>query len=332
MPSDSNPPNDQSNGPAPASGHGSSKQPPMIFLRTGWMKHYRGVTDDDPISGGGRFVDENQFGHEMFNFLPFNGRVYGYCRNTRSGKQNDAQGSGIKLERLGGHKTDRQLDGVLVVWLAKRNPSRTEIVGWYRNATAYRYWQEAPEKSNRVFKGEAFGFHVSAGAGDAILLPSERREFVIPRKGPGIIGQANVWYADDPTTAAIRQQVLGFIAAYSLPVFPDELDESRTYSEGAKRRVIVNAYERDERARAACIKFYGTECAVCGFDFGNYYGELGEGFIHVHHLRDLATVGEDYQVDPIKDLRPVCPNCHAMLHRETPAMQIEALKSIISRE
>jgi 5-methylcytosine-specific restriction protein A len=307
-------------------------QTPMIFLRTGWMKHYRGVTKDDPISGGGKYVEENRFGHEMYNFLPFKGRVYGYCRNTPGGKSEYVHGAGIKIEKLGAGKRDRQLDGVLVVWLAKRPQGGTEIVGWYRNATVYRDWQEPPQGSNRVFNGEAFGYHVSATEGDATLLPPEKRTFVIPPRGPGIIGQANVWYADDPATASIRQQVLRYVQGYGLPVYPDELDESRTYSEGAKRQVIINAYERDSRARAACIKFYGTKCVVCGFDFGEFYGELGEGFIHVHHLRDLATVGEGYKVDPIKDLRPVCPNCHAMLHQETPAMGIESLQLIIKRE
>jgi 5-methylcytosine-specific restriction protein A len=69
---------------------------------------------------------------------------------------------------------------------------------------------------------------------------------------------------------------------------------------------------------------------VCGFDFAKLYGEIGEGFIHVHHLRDLATVGGEYEVDPIKDLRPVCPNCHAMLHVETPAIGIEDLRALIA--
>lgn len=333
MPSDSKPPDDRPNTPTAATNGDGGLSPPIIFLRTGWMINYRGVTKNDQIYGGGKFVEENRFGHEMYNFLPFNGRVYGYCRNNRPGGRSEyVHGAGIKLERLGANKQDRQLNGVLVVWLAKRPQAGTEIVGWYKNATVYRDWQDAPQGSNRVFNGEAVGFHASTVEADATLLPPEKRKFVIPAKGPGIIGQANVWYADDPATKAIRQQALRFIDAYSFPVYPDELDESWTYSEGAKRRVVINAYERDERARAACIKFYGTECAVCDFDFGKFYGKLGEGFIHVHHLRDLATVGEDYEVDPINDLRPVCPNCHAMLHRETPAMQIGALRATINRQ
>jgi predicted HNH restriction endonuclease len=69
---------------------------------------------------------------------------------------------------------------------------------------------------------------------------------------------------------------------------------------------------------------------VCGFDFVAAYGELGDGFIHVHHVRPLSDIGEEYEVDPIKDLRPVCPNCHAMIHRVLRAMSIERLKSIIN--
>ncbi len=104
---------------------------------------------------------------------------------------------------------------------------------------------------------------------------------------------------------------------------PDEVGEQGQFTEGAAKRITVNAYERNPDARKACIAHYGTVCVVCGFDFAQKYGEVGEGFTHVHHLRDLATMGEKFEVDPVKDLRPVCPNCHAMLHRTTPAMGIE---------
>lgn len=110
---------------------------------------------------------------------------------------------------------------------------------------------------------------------------------------------------------------------------PNEVSTPSLYIEGAVRTVAVNAYERNPNARRACVEHYGYACAVCEFDFAGVYGAIGEGFIHVHHLRDLATVGEEYEVDPIQDLRPVCPNCHAMLHRETPAMSISKLRSIV---
>lgn len=70
---------------------------------------------------------------------------------------------------------------------------------------------------------------------------------------------------------------------------------------------------------------------VCGFDFQRCYRSLGDGFIHVHHLKPIAEIGEQYQLDPINDLRPVCPNCHAMLHRTSPVMSIDALQTLIKK-
>ncbi|WP_434930707.1 HNH endonuclease [Shewanella sp. HL-SH5] len=114
------------------------------------------------------------------------------------------------------------------------------------------------------------------------------------------------------------------------PIYPDEVFKLPTeFTEGAVRQVTINAYERNSEARTVCIAKLGAICQVCDFDFEKTYGEIGKGFIHVHHKVDLATIGESYQVDPINDLIPVCPNCHAMLHTEKPAMDIETLRQII---
>jgi hypothetical protein len=99
--------------------------------------------------------------------------------------------------------------------------------------------------------------------------------------------------------------------------------------EGATRQVSVNCYERNPYARQQCIQHYGCRCSVCGFDFEAVYGELGSGFIHVHHLKALSEIGQEYEIDPIADLRPICPNCHAMIHRDTKMMTIERLREVI---
>jgi hypothetical protein len=103
----------------------------------------------------------------------------------------------------------------------------------------------------------------------------------------------------------------------------------QTFPEGAVTRVTVNKYERDAAARKKCLGRYGHQCSVCDLDFEDRYGDIGKDFIHVHHLKELSTVGPGYEVDPIEDLRPVCPNCHAMLHKRRPAFTPDELRRIL---
>lgn len=105
----------------------------------------------------------------------------------------------------------------------------------------------------------------------------------------------------------------------------EEIDNPGKYKEGSTKQIYVNIYERNPIARRKCIEYYGCSCLVCGFNFENKYGELGKDSIHVHHIRELHTIDREYEVDPITDLRPVCPNCHAMLHKTKPAHSIEFL-------
>ncbi|HGW4613167.1 hypothetical protein AE07_01019 [Enterobacter cloacae BWH 43] len=111
--------------------------------------------------------------------------------------------------------------------------------------------------------------------------------------------------------------------------FPDEITSPENYAEGTKKQVTVNSYERDPKARQACIDHHGTSCKCCGFDFEKVYGEHGKGFIHVHHIKPLHTVGENYVVNPIEDMVPLCPNCHAMIHRGSEVLSIERLKELL---
>lgn len=114
-------------------------------------------------------------------------------------------------------------------------------------------------------------------------------------------------------------------------VMPEEVSTPALYFEGASRTIAINAYERDPRARKACIEHYGTMCCICGFDFGATYGELGKGFIHVHHVVPLSEIGRSYAVDPVRDLRPVCANCHAMLHKRAEVLTVEELQKTLHK-
>jgi 5-methylcytosine-specific restriction protein A len=104
-----------------------------------------------------------------------------------------------------------------------------------------------------------------------------------------------------------------------------------TYPLNAVSSVIVNRYERDPDARRVCLAFHGTKCAACGFSFEASYGDVGEGFIHIHHTVPASLLGTGYELDPVADLVPLCANCHAMAHRGvSTALTVTELRNLIS--
>jgi len=106
--------------------------------------------------------------------------------------------------------------------------------------------------------------------------------------------------------------------------------EEAEYLEGRRRLAEIELVSRNPAARRACIARHGTACAACGFDFGSFYDLVGEGFCEVHHIEGLSKSKGTRRVDPIKDLKPVCANCHRMLHRGVEKCRsIAALKKII---
>jgi predicted restriction endonuclease len=131
-------------------------------------------------------------------------------------------------------------------------------------------------------------------------------------------------------TQAWQKEIDRVIHQELIKIYPDEIDDKNLF-EGAKKQITVNAYERSSQARQECINEYGYKCVICNFDFEKTYGEIGHNFIHVHHLKPLSEIDEKYKIDPIEDLRPVCPNCHAMLHKRKPAYSIEEIKDKINK-
>jgi 5-methylcytosine-specific restriction protein A len=129
---------------------------------------------------------------------------------------------------------------------------------------------------------------------------------------------------DEPTA-----RIIWMLQRGGIELMPEEIDHVHTVVEGTKIQVVVNAYERDRSARSRCIAHWGSRCQVCDMSFSERYGDLGEGFIHVHHLTPISMIGESYSLDPIEDLRPVCANCHAMLHRQDPPLSIEHLRAVV---
>lgn len=144
----------------------------------------------------------------------------------------------------------------------------------------------------------------------------------------------NGWDEDAKFVWQLKQNLIEALQETKLTgeeQFAEEIPQEniKTLNEGVKKTITVNTFERNSKARQQCIKHWGTECSVCNFNFEEKFGEIGKEFIHVHHLTPIAEIGKAYEVDPINDLRPVCPNCHAMLHKKNPPYSIKQLQQII---
>jgi 5-methylcytosine-specific restriction protein A len=98
--------------------------------------------------------------------------------------------------------------------------------------------------------------------------------------------------------------------------------------EGELSRIEINKYERNRYNRALCLAFFGFNCRGCGQLLEEKYGPLGTHVIHVHHLVPVSQMGESYRLDPIKDLIPLCPNCHNIVHKISPPLPIKELRTI----
>lgn len=125
------------------------------------------------------------------------------------------------------------------------------------------------------------------------------------------------------------QECLAIIENHERPD-SENLALGKIHVEGAVRQIVVNAYERDIKARERCIDHYKARCWVCRFDFEEFYGPEAKGFIHVHHLKPLSEIAKEYKVDPIADLRPLCPNCHAFVHLGPVTRDVDELRSMLN--
>jgi 5-methylcytosine-specific restriction enzyme A len=105
----------------------------------------------------------------------------------------------------------------------------------------------------------------------------------------------------------------------------------RGFKEGSVRSILVNSYERNTSARDACLAHYGFSCQACGIEMRAIYGDIAAGLIEVHHLQPISQSAEEYIVDPVKDLIPLCPNCHRVIHKSGRPHDIDALRCAIYR-
>lgn len=141
-----------------------------------------------------------------------------------------------------------------------------------------------------------------------------------------LAAQEDVQMAAEETASACLALLLAL-----LPLEDDHPNPFQGQEEGEAIRTFGTRYERNPANRAAAIAVHGVRCSVCGFDFLSAYGELGRGFIEIHHTVPVSTMGGGYIVDPATEMVPLCANCHRMVHRESPPVAVDIMRAIVSR-
>ena len=190
----------------------------ILFCKISSMKYYRGVDEyDDKPYNGGKFVDENGYGHEQYNFDPveIDGEEYLFgfveTKSTR-GKRNN-----LRIENIQGceaFKDEEYVDGVLVVWCATTDLNQTSIVGWYKDATVYRRYQKLPFDN-----GYIQDYNVKAKRENCVLIHhTDRNRHIwnapISRTHNYGFGQALVWYAKDDKAKNYLDRLINNIYGY----------------------------------------------------------------------------------------------------------------------
>jgi len=174
-----------------------------------------------------------------------------------------------------------------------------------------------------------YRFTLWQGAKDFRALP--KMEVLLNREGLVLELSSPPCDISDPNTGAVHsidiaRSFMGFLQ--DVVFCEHSLNSVDGDIEGGECELVATRYERSTLNRKMCIAHFGCKCQVCGLDLIEVYGVVAEGFIHVHHIEKLADGGEKV-IDPIKDLIPVCPNCHGIMHRSDPPLKPEELKMVL---
>lgn len=201
----------------------------MIFFRIAWMEKYKGLTKHDKPIGGGKFVKEHNDGGEVKNFLPRNGRVYGFVRVK--------DGQSIHIEKLGVAKKEEKVENVTVVFFAPNPYSRKSvIVGWYKNATVLRHHNNREQHAFTIEK-------------HACLIPISARNMEMPKEGPG---QSNVWYG----SPAFIKKIDKYIREFSLNKKTNRFSENKKTKIGNWQADAALRQKVEHAAMKAVEKYY----------------------------------------------------------------------------
>ena len=123
-------------------------------------------------------------------------------------------------------------------------------------------------------------------------------------------------------------------AAKPLPSIPPEDEDA--FAEGADAYKQHRTIERNSKLSALAKKLRlqrdgALKCEGCDFDFAAKYGERGAGYIEAHHTTPVSQF-KGTRLTKVSELALVCANCHRMLHRSNPVLDVAGLRALIISE
>jgi 5-methylcytosine-specific restriction protein A len=291
---------------------------PVILCRVVWADTYQ-RRDEEIYAAKMSNPDLHGSANERLNFANEGGYVYGFVERN---------GGRIALEKLGASKSDPEIDGVTVIWFAvPREDNRPRIVGWYENATAYRNAKD-PERASARGKWQ---YNFKARYEDAYLVPvSQRFLLEVPAKqrrtDRGYIGE-RFWFYPETSPNYTK-----FLESFRFMTLGGNVPKLRTpeeriaYEEGQRYLIETMVSARNHKLTAAAKAKQKFTCQACGFNFKEFYGVIGDGFIEAHHK---IAISSGLRASTICDIDVLCANCHRMVHRENPPVSIERLRRMI---
>lgn len=287
-----------------------------ILCRVVWADNYKSQTEQF-FAGNMKYPAKHGTAHELLNFADEKGLAFGFVEN---------KGDRINLKNLGGHTQSFELKGVTVIWCALDPATRRlRVVGWYENAVAYREPQS--RKRNAVRGNWTFQFKTEYK--NAHLIPTADRYLQVPTKkkvtDKGFIGQRNWFFPEaKPHYKQFMEAFYLMTLGRSHSGLANVADQS-TFEEGQRTIAEINMTLRNPKLVATAKAHYGYRCQVCDFSFAERYGALGKEYIEVHHLVPFAGSNKR-RGSTVEDVGVLCANCHRMVHRETPPLEISELK------
>jgi len=221
-----------------------------------------GISNGDKIENGGKYVDENGIGHEIYNFSPTNGKYYGYVRTPK--------GSNLNLERINSNFSDEKeyIDDILVIWVATNPNGGVYVVGWYNNAKAFKTYQTHSNKIINSFKKDLgkkypsdgdFAYIFEAEIENCVLLDEKYRKLKAPK---GISGQSPIWYGDCKEDSMCQLDIEKIFNFIDVKNRSDSIEYKNFTAENIERKIKTR--QQQDKFRKIVLENFNDSCCITG--------------------------------------------------------------------